>query len=85
MNKNDSIMRLPTQPEINNNVDLTNYIIKLQTFCNNYNKYDIEYINLKFNISSYNEFKLLFKKKHKIKLIFNSSKSESLFINFRHS
>jgi hypothetical protein len=67
---------------INNDSDLTNYIIQLQVFCNNYNKYDLEYIKLKFNINNYSEFKSLFKQKYKKKLLFNSNKSENLFINF---
>jgi len=62
--------------------DLKKYIIKLLIFCNNYYKYDLDYIKLKFNINSYSEFTSYFKEKYKIKLIFNSINSENLFINF---
>ena len=65
-----------------NQDDLTAYIIKLQIFCNNFYTYDLDYIKSKFNITSYNEFRSLFKKKYKLKLLFNSIKSENLFINF---
>jgi len=64
------------------NNNLINYIIKLQIFCNNYYKFDLDYIKLKLNLNSYNEFKLLFKNKYKSKLLFSSIKSENLFINF---
>jgi hypothetical protein len=64
------------------NEELINYIIKLQIFCNNYYTYDLDYIKSKFNLDSFSNFRSLFKKKYKIKLLFNSLKSENLFINF---
>ena len=64
------------------NEELINYIIKLQIFCNNYYTYDLDYIKSKFNLDSFSNFRSLFKKRYKMKLLFNSLKSENLFINF---
>jgi hypothetical protein len=57
-------------------------VIKLMLFTNNYNKYDINYIKKNYNLNSFEEFKLYFKKNFKKKLIFNSNKAERMFINF---
>ena len=51
-------------------------------FANNYNKYDIDYIREKYNVQTFDAFKIFFKKNFKTKLIFNSSKAEKMFINF---
>ena len=66
----------------NNKDSAFDYITKLLIFCNNYFVYDINYIIKNYKINSYSEFRKFFKNNYKIKLIFNSSKSEKLFINF---
>ncbi len=65
-----------------NSKDLSNQLIKLQLFTNNYFKYNDEYIKEKYDIDSYDDFRNYFKKNYKSKLIFNCAKSEKLFINF---
>ena len=66
----------------NNKDSAFDYITNLLIFCNNYFVYDIDYIIKNYKINSYSEFRKFFKNNYKIKLIFNSSKSEKLFINF---
>ena len=63
------------------NIDeFKNYIDKLCTLSNNYYIYDEIYIKKKYNINSYDFFRKYYKKNHNHKLIFNSLKSENLFI-----
>ena len=65
-----------------NSGDLSNQLVKLLLFTNNYFKYNDEYIKEKYNIDTYEDFRNYFKKNYKQKLIFNCLKSEKLFINF---
>lgn len=57
-------------------------VIKLMLFSNNYNKYDLNYIKIIYNLESFMLFRIFFKKNFKKKLIFNSHKSEKMFIDF---
>ncbi|AYV80217.1 MAG: hypothetical protein Gaeavirus17_3 [Gaeavirus sp.] len=65
-----------------NHDEYKNYIERLCTLSNNYYIYDEDYIKQKYNINSYEKFRKHFKKNHNDKLIFNSEKSEKLFIKF---
>ena len=67
---------------LEDNIKISKYIIRLIIFVNKYFKYDMVYIQQKYNYNSYIEFANYFKKNYKIKLLFSSNESELLFINF---
>jgi len=66
----------------NNKNKINKFIIRLIIFVNNHYKYNLEYLQNKYNIKKHSEFILYFKKNYKKKILFSSMESESLFINF---
>ena len=66
----------------NENIIEQKNVIKLMLFTNNYNKYDMNYIKKTYKLNTFESFRMFFKTNFKKKLIFNSEKSERMFINF---
>ena len=63
-------------------IELYNFILKIMNIANDYNKPNIDYINLKYKLDSIKEFDKLYKNNlnHNKLIFFNSNEAEKLFI-----